>query len=241
MVLEKTLESPLNCKIKPKGNQSWIFIGRTDAEVPILWPPDVKRQLITKDPDAGKDWRQQEKEMMGNVVVGWHHWLDRHELEQAPEDGEGQGSLVCSVHGVSRSWTWLSGWITNTSQKSVFEIANYSCGFTYLCAAAAAAKSLQSCLTLCDPINGSPPGSPVPGILQARTLEWVAISFSNAAKWKVKVKSLSRVRPSATPWTAAFQAPPSMGFSRQEYWSRVPLPSPYLCAVLSISLSCVQK
>jgi len=86
-------------------------------------------------------------------------------------------------------------------------------------AAAAAAKSLQSCLTLCDPIDGSPPGPAVPGILQARTLEWVAISFSNAWKWKVKVKSLSRVRLLATPWIAAYQAPPSMGFSRQEYWS----------------------
>ena len=91
---------------------------------------------------------------------------------------------------------------------------------------AAAAKLLQSCLTLCDPIDGSPPGSPVSGILQARTLEWVAISFSNAGKWKVKVKSLSRVRLLATPWTAAHQAPPSMGFSRQEYWSGLPLPSP---------------
>ena len=88
------------------------------------------------------------------------------------------------------------------------------------------AKSFQPCPTLCDPIDGSPPGFPVLGILQARTLEWVAISFSNARKWKVKVKSLSRVRPSATPWAAAFQAPPSMGFSRQEYWSGVPLPSP---------------
>ena len=94
--------------------------------------------------------------------------------------------------------------------------------------AAAAAKSLQSCPTLCDPIDGSPPGSPVPAILQARTLEWVAISFSNAGKWKVKVKSLSRVRLLATPWTAAYQAPPSMGFSRLEYWSRVPLPSPIM-------------
>ena len=93
-------------------------------------------------------------------------------------------------------------------------------------AAAAAAKPLQSCPTLCDPIDGSPPGSPVHGILQARTLEWVAISFSNAGKWKVKVKSLSRVWLLATPWTAAHQAPPSMGFSRQECWSRVPLPSP---------------
>ena len=90
---------------------------------------------------------------------------------------------------------------------------------------AATAKSLQSCPTLCDPIDGSPPGSPIPGILQARTLEWVAISFSNAWKWKVKVKSLSRVRLLATPWTAAHQAPPSLGFSRQEYWSGVPLPS----------------
>ena len=88
-----------------------------------------------------------------------------------------------------------------------------------------AAKSLQSCLTLCDPIDGSPPGSSVPGILQARILEWVAISFSNAWKWKVKVKLLSRARLLATPWTAAHQAPPSMGFSRQEYWSGVPLPS----------------
>ena len=88
---------------------------------------------------------------------------------------------------------------------------------------AAAAKSLQSCPTLCHPIDASPPGSPVPGILQARTLERVAISF-NAWKWKVKVKSLSRVRLLATPWTAAHQAPPSMGFSRQEYWSGVPLP-----------------
>ena len=90
----------------------------------------------------------------------------------------------------------------------------------------AAAKSLPSCRTLCDPIDGSPPGSAVPGILQARTLEWVAISFSNAWKWKVKVKLLSPVRLWVTPWTAAYQAPPSMGFSRQKYWSRVPVPSP---------------
>ena len=95
-----------------------------------------------------------------------------------------------------------------------------------ICTTAAAAKSLQSCLTLCDPIDGSPPGSPIPGILQARTLEWVVISFSNAWKWKVKVKALSRVRLLVTPWTAAYQAPPSIGFYRQEYWSGVPLPSP---------------
>ena len=98
---------------------------------------------------------------------------------------------------------------------------------SYFSSSAATAKSLQSCPTRCDPIDGSPPGSPVPGILQARTLEWVAISFSNAWKWKVKVKFLSHVWFLATPWTAAYQALPSMGFSRQEYWSGMPLPSPY--------------
>ena len=98
--------------------------------------------------------------------------------------------------------------------------------YVYTTINAAAAKSLQSCPTLCNPIDGGPPGSPVPGIIQARTLEWIAISFSSAWKWKVKVKSLSRVRLLATPWTAAFQAPPSMGCSRHEYWSGVPLPSP---------------
>ena len=90
----------------------------------------------------------------------------------------------------------------------------------------ATAKSLQSCPTLCDSIDGSPPSSPIPGILQARALEWIAISFSNAWKWKVKVKSLSHVRLFATPWTAAYQAPPSVGFSRQEHWSGLPFPSP---------------
>ena len=108
--------------------------------------------------------------------------------------------------------------------RSVVHPSPYT--YTSVKSAAAAAKSLQSCPTLCNPIDGSPPGSSVHGILQARTLEWVAISFSNAWKWKVKVKLLSHVRPSVAPWIAAFQVPPSMGFSRQEYWSGVPLPSP---------------
>ena len=119
-------------------------------------------------------------------------------------------------------------------------------------AAAAAAKSLQLCPTLYNPIDGSLPGSSVPGILQARVLEWVATSFSNAWKWKVKVKSLSHVRLLATPWTAAHQAPPSMGFSRQEYWSGVPLPSPlrkthknhsefvkYVCSQIQLFRKCI--
>ena len=125
--------------------------------------------------------------------------------------------------GVTRSsWPCLL-LAYRTSQAAGFP-SEASYPFSVL--SAATAKSLQSCPTLCDPRDGSPPGSPVPGILQARTLEWVAISFSNAWKWKVKVKSLSRVWLLATPWTAAHQAPPSMGFSRQEYWSGVPLPSP---------------
>ena len=102
--------------------------------------------------------------------------------------------------------------------------------------AAAAAKLLQSCLILCDPTDSSPPGSPVPGILQARTLEWVASSFSNAWKWKVKVESFSCVWLLVTPQTAAYQAPPSMGFSRQEYWSGLPLPSLEIPAELFKSL-----
>ena len=97
--------------------------------------------------------------------------------------------------------------------------------FSAVALAAAPAKSLQSCPTLCGPIDSSLPGSPIPGILQARTLEWVAISFSSAWKWKVKAKSLSCVWLLATPWTAAYQAPLSVAFSRQEYWSGVPLPS----------------
>ena len=109
--------------------------------------------------------------------------------------------------------------------------------FKYLLVAAAA-KLLQSCPTLCDPIDGRPPGSPVPGILQVRTLEWVAIAFSIVWKWKVKMKSLSRIRPIATPWTAVYQAPPSMGFSRQEYWSGMPSPYPRLIVVYS-NLFCV--
>ena len=112
-------------------------------------------------------------------------------------------------------------------------------------AATAAAKSLQSCPTLCDPIDSSPPRSTVPGILQARTLEWVAISFSNAWKWKVKVKSLSRLF--AIQWTVAYQAPQSMGFFRQEYWSGLPLPSPEWRIVgdyfrmVPLSVSCLNQ
>ena len=119
-------------------------------------------------------------------------------------------------------------------RQSLLLVPQYFAGY-------AAAKSLQSCPTLCHPIDGSPPGSPVPGILQERTLEWVAISSSNAWKWKVKVKSLSHVRLSTTPWTAAYQAPPSMGFSRQKYWSGVPLPSPFAGYMTTLNSDCISQ
>ena len=114
MDLEKTLESPLDRKeiqpVHPKGNQSWVFIGRTDveAETPILWPPDMKNWLSGKDPDAEKDWRQEEKGVTEDEMVGWHHWLDGCEFEQALGVGDGQGGAA--VHGVTKSWTQLSGW-----------------------------------------------------------------------------------------------------------------------------------
>ena len=124
-----------------------------------------------------------------------------------------------AIHGVAKSRTRLSDWTELKLNEDGRKVIRFGNVFEDR-AAAAAAKSLQSCPTLCDPTDGSPPGSPVPEILQARTLKWVAISFSNAWKWKVKVKSLSRVRLLATPWSAAYQAPPSMGFSRQGYISR---------------------
>ena len=116
LVLEKTLESPLDCQemkpVSPKGNQPWIFIGRTDAEAeaPILWPHYTKNWLIGKDPDARKEWRQEEKGLTEDKMVGCHHWLNGHELEQATGDGEGQRSLVCCNPGVAKGRTQLSDW-----------------------------------------------------------------------------------------------------------------------------------
>ena len=144
VVLEKTLESPLDSKkikpVNPEGNQSWIFIGRTDAEAetPILWPHDVKNWLIGKDPDAGQDWRQEEKGTTEDEMVGWHHWLDEHGFEQALGVGDGQGSLDAAARGVARdghdrvtelnwrsviftgSWLWLKLSRVRKLKTSVF-------------------------------------------------------------------------------------------------------------------------
>ena len=142
----------------------------------------------------------------------------------------GNRCCVVSQEGKQNNFAELETKVVNNLQDSSIDKVILS-----------AAKSLQSCPTLCDPIDSSTPGSAIPGILQTRTLEWVAISFSNAWKWNVKEKSLSRVWPSATSWTAAFQAPPPMGFSRQEYWSGVPLPSPIFSNGWKIFASLVHK
>ena len=131
--LEKTLESPLDCKevkaVNPRGNQSWIFIGRTDAEAEtsILWPPDAKSWLAGKEPDAGKDWRQEEKRVTEDEMVGWHHWLHEHEFEQAPGVGDGQGSLVYWSpwgHKESDMTEWLN-WTDTFSWESqdIFKVS----------------------------------------------------------------------------------------------------------------------
>ena len=127
VMLEKTLKSLLECKeiqpVHPKGDQSWVFIGRTnaEAETPILWPPHAKSWLTGKNPDAGKDWRQEEKGTTENEMVGWHHWLSGHEFELAPEVGDGQGSLVCCSPGCHKeldTTEWLN-WTELTENSSI--------------------------------------------------------------------------------------------------------------------------
>ena len=180
------------------------------------------------------DWKQtkssptwEKKKKKKSTEIRSYHQIDWWRMETAQKN-----DCYVGPHGKSQKrneWqrqnvvdiTWFHLCILQDRQKQpmVLKIA-------VVFIVAAAAKSFQSCPTPCDSIDGSPPGSPVPGILQVRTLEWVAVSSSNAWKWKMKVKLLSRIQPLATPWTAAHQPPPSIGFSRQEYWSGVPLPSP---------------
>ena len=149
-------------QVNPKGNQSWIFIWRTDAEAPILWPPDAKSQLIRKDPDAEEDWGQEEKGLTKDEMVGWHHWLNGHESEQALGAGEGQGGLACcSPWGCKKSDTTERLNSNNIVTKTIWCVS-----------------VTQSCPTLCNPMDCSLSASSVHGILQARILEWVAISFS---------------------------------------------------------------
>ena len=194
MVLEKTLESPLDCKeiqpVSPKGNQSWIYIGRTDAEAesPILWLSDVKNIFIRKDPDAGKEWRQEEKGTTEDEMVGWHHWLDGHEFEQALGVGDGQGSLACyspwGSRRVGREWSTELTNILDIKKKNCLAVLSLSCQIgdlwlRHVCVRMGA----QSCPTLCNRMDRSSPCSSVCGIFQARILEWCAISSSRGSFW----------------------------------------------------------
>ena len=126
MVLEKTPENPWDCKesraVNPKGNQPWILLGRTDAEAeaPILWLPDTNSWLIRKDPDAGKNWGQEEKWVTEDEMVGWHHWFIEYDLEQTLGDGEWQRGLVCCSLWVEKSWTWLGNWTSPPKFKFFF-------------------------------------------------------------------------------------------------------------------------
>ena len=162
--------------VHPKGDQSWIFIGRTDAEAetPILWPPDVKNWLIGKDPDAGKDWRQEEKGMTEDEMVGWHYWLNGLcESEQALGGGDGQGSLACcSPWGLKDSD--MAEWLKWAERK---EYVGDQISFLPLCV------HTLSHLTLCDPVDCSPPGSFVHRISQARILEWISMPSSRGSSW----------------------------------------------------------
>ena len=130
--VEKTLESPLDCKeiqpVHPKGIQSWIFIGGNDAEVetPIIWPPDAKNWLTGKDPDGGKVLRQEEKGKTEDEMVGWHHQLNGHEFEWTPEVGDGQGGRAYCGPWVAKSWIWLSNW-TQLMVGAQYQLINTSC------------------------------------------------------------------------------------------------------------------
>ena len=144
VVLEKTLESPLDSPVHPKGDQSWIFIGRTDAEAetPMLWPPDGKNWLIVKDPDGGKVWRQEEKGMTQDEMVGWHHWFNGHEFGETPEVGDGQGGLACCGSWGHKELD-MTEWLKWTD---AFHILNefYSLKHAYL--------PLGNCLNRCIPL-----------------------------------------------------------------------------------------
>ena len=138
VVLDKTLESPLDCKeiqpVHPKGDQSWTFIGRTvaEAEAPIFRPPDAKGWHTGKDPDAGKDWRQEEKGTSEDEMVRWHHWLNGHEFDQALGDGEAQGSLMCYSHGITE--LCMTEWLNNSSSADqVKKFKQFRRNQVYLC------------------------------------------------------------------------------------------------------------
>ena len=208
----------------------WIIFRRKQTE----WRHTKKKKHKENSSLFKESALLRAKELPGCCAIGINHHGAR-PLGSLPQGGAHRGVTMCGQYFEVNWVLSVRGNVISKEDSSYSILGPLPIPLSKIhsipsasCTAAAAAKLRQSCPTLCDPIDGLLPGSSVPGILQARTLEWVAISSSNAWKWKVKVKSLSRVRPLATPWIAAYQAPPSMGVSRQEYWSGVPLPSPHL-------------
>ena len=208
---KKTLESALDSKkikpVHPKGNQSWIFIGRTDAEAPILWPPDVKNWFIRKDPDAGKDWKQEEKGTTEDEMVGWHHRLDGYEFEQDPGIGDGHGSLACCSPWGCKSQTWLTDWTELNwieSRKEQWKkplearlkepeklIKIRRSDYLRLCTHPSLISNptleVFSSVQLLNRVQlfviPWTPGSSIHWVFCARVLDWVAISFSRGSSW----------------------------------------------------------
>ena len=223
VVLEKTLESPLDCKeiqpVNPKGNQHWIFIGRTDAEAetPILWPRAAKNWLIWKDPDDGNDWRQEEKGTAEDKIVGWHHWLDGHEFDKAPEVGDGQGSLAyCSPWGHKEldMTEWLNWTDMRFSRQEYWSDLPFPSPVDYILSELSTMSHVSwvalHCMAHCF-IELDKAVIHVISLVSFLSL-WFSFCLPLPSE---EIKSLSHVRLFATPWTVAYQAPLSMGFSRQ--------------------------
>ena len=244
VVLENSLESPLDCKeikpVNPKGNQPWIFTGRIDAEAEaiILWPPDEKSQLTGKDPDAEKDWGQEEKEVAEDEMVGEHHWLNELEFEQTLKDSGGQGRLACCSpwsHKEQNTALQLNNrWL---NQRLCFRSIR---GELYVGRIQIREESCHN--TAFRPVMTKIRISLVALGMERVDQHWKRDLWELMRKWGRRnqnapnffvpmnekwneVKSLSCVRLFATSWTVAYQVPPSMGFSRQEYWSGLPLSS----------------
>ena len=238
VVLEKTLESPLDCKeiqpVHPKGNQSWIFIGRTnaEAETPILWPPDAKNWLIGKDPDAGRDWRQEEKGTTEDEMVGWHHWLNGHVFGWTPGVGDGQGGLVCcgswghkeSDTTEQLNWTMFQkfsnlehDWKKERSKSNVMSVCSQG-----------SQKIIRSQGSQeIDNLWKNKTDTMQPNVIRALLLI-TQVTFNNCFTYiwhkTMCVRACSVVSNSATPWTTARQALLSTGFLRQEHCSRLSCP-----------------
>ena len=207
-MLEKTLENPLDCQeikpVNPKGNQPWLFIGRTDAkaETPILWPPDGKSQLIGKNPDAGKDVRQEEKGMTEYEMVGWHHGLNGHESEQTPGDSDRQGSLVCWSPWSHRVGHYLATerhqqWSKTQCMVLGISLTTTSVHLQYLAKYVFEKLNLWKATAMVQKCY----------FFLVNNLKTVNVTNSLTAMYVCILSRFSHVWLFATPWTVAHQAP----------------------------------